>query len=218
MNRVAQKFILGFRNRVYHKLQSQSLAYLQRQRTGDLMSRAMGDVDELQSFIVNGIDVIIGEGVMWLVTVVIVMLLDWRVASASLAPLIVVYLLLRIFNQRVAADLQGRPRAAGRCLDAIAGESVRRRRDQDLRPREAGGRAVSRGDRGVLRSADQGDQRAQPVLSRSAAAVGFLSNVFMIGVGGYSILQPADRSRSASCWRSARTGGDCSGRSRRWRG
>src|SRR5688572_11129726 len=65
MQRVAQKFILGFRNRVYHKLQSQSLSYLQRQRTGDLMSRAMGDVDELQNFIVGSIDVIIGEGVMW---------------------------------------------------------------------------------------------------------------------------------------------------------
>src|SRR4051794_17356374 len=38
MNRVAQRFMLGFRNRVYRKLQSQSLSYLQRQRTGDLMS------------------------------------------------------------------------------------------------------------------------------------------------------------------------------------
>src|SRR4051794_32658150 len=30
LNRVAQKFILSLRNRVYHKLQSQSLGYLQR--------------------------------------------------------------------------------------------------------------------------------------------------------------------------------------------
>src|SRR5690242_10234700 len=44
MNRVAQKFIFNLRNRVYHKLQSQSLGYLQRQRTGDLLSRAIGDV------------------------------------------------------------------------------------------------------------------------------------------------------------------------------
>src|SRR5688500_1732240 len=88
MNRVAQRFILEVRNRVYHKLQSQSLSYLQRQRTGDLMSRAMGDVDELQQFIVGSIDVIIGEGLMWIITVVVVMSLDWRVASASLAPLI----------------------------------------------------------------------------------------------------------------------------------
>jgi ATP-binding cassette subfamily B protein len=101
MNRVAQRFILEVRNRVYHKLQSQSLSYLQRQRTGDLMSRAMGDVDELQNFIVGSIDVIVGEGLMWVLTVAVVMLLDWRVACASLAPLIVVYLLLRVFNRKV---------------------------------------------------------------------------------------------------------------------
>src|SRR5208282_4933787 len=53
LNRVAQRFIFGLRNTVYHKIQGQSLGYLQRQRTGDLMSRAMGDVDEVQSFIVN---------------------------------------------------------------------------------------------------------------------------------------------------------------------
>jgi ATP-binding cassette, subfamily B, bacterial len=50
---------------------------------------------------VGSIDVIIGEGVMWLVTVAVVMSLDWKVASASLAPLIVVYLLLRVFNRKV---------------------------------------------------------------------------------------------------------------------
>jgi ABC-type multidrug transport system fused ATPase/permease subunit len=53
LSRVAQRFMLTFRNRVYRKLQCQSLSYLQRQRTGDLMSRAMSDVDELQTFIVG---------------------------------------------------------------------------------------------------------------------------------------------------------------------
>lgn len=90
MQRVAQRFILDFRNRVYRKLQSQSLGYLQRQKTGDLMSRAMGNVDELNSFIVGGIDVILGEGLLWIATVVIVFSLDWKVAGASLAPLLVV--------------------------------------------------------------------------------------------------------------------------------
>jgi len=100
MNRVAQKFILNFRNRVYEKIQSQSLGYLHRQRLGDLMSRAMGDVDELQSFIVSGIDVIVGEGLLWIATVVLVMLMDWRVATAALLPLLFVYWLLRFFNAR----------------------------------------------------------------------------------------------------------------------
>jgi len=90
MNRVAQRFMLGFRNRVYRKLQSQSLSYLQRQRTGDLMSRAMGDVDELQSFIVGSIDVIVGEAALWIGAVLMVMTAFWLVASASLAPVFVV--------------------------------------------------------------------------------------------------------------------------------
>ena len=50
----------------------------------------MGDVDELQSFIVNGIDVILGEGMLWFATVGIVMAINWKVASAALAPLLVI--------------------------------------------------------------------------------------------------------------------------------
>src|SRR4051812_25741819 len=99
LSRVAQRFMLGFRNRIYRKLQSQSLSYLQRQRTGDLMSRAMGDVDELQSFIVGSIDVIIGESVLWVGAGGIGMSTNWKVASASLAPLVLVYILLRYFNR-----------------------------------------------------------------------------------------------------------------------
>src|SRR5215217_7291134 len=101
LNRVAQKFILKLRNQVYHKLQTQSLGYLQRQRIGDLMSRAMSDIEELQTFIVSVIDVILGEGVLWVVTVCVVMSKDWRVASISLAPLIMVFILLRFFNERI---------------------------------------------------------------------------------------------------------------------
>jgi subfamily B ATP-binding cassette protein MsbA len=87
LTRVAQRFMLGFRNRVYRKLQSQSLSYLQRQRTGDLMSRAMGDVDELQQFIVGSIDVIIGESILWLAAVFVVMSakLEGRVGVAGAA-------------------------------------------------------------------------------------------------------------------------------------
>jgi ABC-type multidrug transport system fused ATPase/permease subunit len=88
LSRITQKFILRLRTQVYHKLQTQSLGYLQRQRTGDLISRATTDIEELQSFINNGIEVILGESILWIVTVCVVMYYDWRVASISLAPLI----------------------------------------------------------------------------------------------------------------------------------
>jgi ABC-type multidrug transport system fused ATPase/permease subunit len=187
MNRVAQKFIFEFRNRVYHKLQCQSLAYLQRQRTGDLMSRAMGDVDELQTFIVNGIDVIIGEGLLWIVTVIIVLLLDWKVALASLSPLMVVYVMLRIFNKRVAPIYKAARDRAGdvstRLEENLNGVTVIKIFNRE--PQEAG----------RFKAATEAyyDQQIKAVNARSlyfpfARAVGFLSNVLMIGVGGYSIL------------------------------
>lgn len=187
MQRVAQRFILGLRNTVYGKLQSQSLSYLQHQRTGDLMSRAMGDVDELQSFTVNSIDVIIGEGLMWVVTVVTVMLIDWRVASASLAPLILVYVLLRVFNKRVAPIYKAARERAGdvstRLQENLSGVTVikifGREKQEATRFRDA--------------TEAYYDQQLKAINARSlyfpfTRAVGFLSNVNMIGLGGYLIL------------------------------
>lgn len=187
MNRVAQRFVLVLRNQVYHKLQSQGLGYLQRQRTGDLMSRAMGDIDEIQSFIVNGIDVIIGEGLLWALTVVIVMLLDWRVAIASLAPLILVYLMLRIFNKRVAPIYKAARERAGdvstRLQENLTGVMVIKIFGTEKQEAER------------FQKVTEGyyDQQIKAVNARSlyfpfARAVGFMSNPIMLGVGGYAIL------------------------------
>jgi ABC-type multidrug transport system fused ATPase/permease subunit len=187
MNRVAQRFILYFRNRVYHKLQSQSLGYLQRQRTGDLMSRAMGDVDELQSFIVNGIDVVIGEGTTWLATVTLVMLMNWKVAAISLSPMIVVYFLLRYFNAKVKPIyLAARERlgdVSTRLQENLSGVVVIK----------IFGREKEEADRFRGATQDYYDQQIRAINSRSAffmpiRVFGFLSNIFMIGVGGYFIL------------------------------
>lgn len=187
MSRVAQKFILTFRNRVYHKLQSQSLGYLQRQRTGDLMSRAMGDVDEIQTFIVNSIDVIIGEGIVWIATVVLVLLMNWKVAVVSLAPLAVVYVLLRYFNAKIKPIYTAARERLGdistRLQENLSGVVVIKifgREEQEA---------------GRFRAATESYYREQirAINARSiffsfTRAVGFFSNIFMVGVGGFFIL------------------------------
>jgi len=187
MQRVAERFIRDLRQRVYHKLQTQSLAYLHRQKTGDLMSRALSDVDELRSFITGGIDVIIGEGLLWIATVVIVMMLDWRVASVSLAPLLVVYVLLRVFNAKVqpiyASARQAAGKVSGRLQENLSGVIVikifGREKQEAGRFRDA--------------TEENYQQQVKAINARTiyfpfARAVGFLSNILMIGVGGWSIL------------------------------
>jgi ABC-type multidrug transport system fused ATPase/permease subunit len=188
LNRSAEKFILGFRNTVYRKLQSQSLAYLQGQRTGDLMSRAMGDVDEIQSFIVNSIDTIFSEGLLWIATVAFVMYDDWRVASVSLAPLIVVYFLLRIFNKRVkpiyAAARARLGDVSNRLQENLSGVVVIK----------IFGREKQEAGRFQKATEEYYDQQIKAITARSiffpfTRVVGFFSNVFMIGVGGYYMIQ-----------------------------
>jgi ABC-type multidrug transport system fused ATPase/permease subunit len=179
--------MLGFRNRVYQKLQSQSLSYLQRQRTGDLMSRAMGDVDELQQFIVGSIDVIIGESVLWLGAVFIVMTANWKVASASLAPLFHVYVLLRIFNKRIkpiyAAARDRLGDVSNRLQENLSGIVVIK----------IFGRERQEIERFEQTTKQYYDSQIKAINARNlyfplTRVVGFLSNVMMIGVGGFYML------------------------------
>lgn len=187
MNRVAQRFILAFRNRVYHKLQSQSLGYLQRQRTGDLMSRAMGDVDELQTFIVNSIDVIVGEGILWVATVVLVMLMNWKVAVISLSPLVAVYVLLRYFNARIkpiyAAARDRLGDISTRLQENLSGVVVIKIFGREEQEAKRFRDATERYYREQIRAIN-----ARSVFFGFTRGVGFFSNIFMIGVGGFFIL------------------------------
>ncbi len=187
MNRIAQRFILEFRNRVYHKLQSQSLGYFQRQRTGDLMSRAMGDVDELQAFIINGIDVVIGEGLLWVMTVALVMAMVWKIAGVALLPLLLVYVLLRIFNERARPIYRAaRDRAADvltRLQENLSGIVVIK----------IFGREKQEAGRFRQATEDYYHQQLKAINARSmyfpfSRMVGFLSSLSVIGLGGYSIL------------------------------
>jgi ABC-type multidrug transport system fused ATPase/permease subunit len=192
LNRVAQKFILKIRNQVYHKLQTQSLSYLQRQRTGDLISRAMSDIEELQTFIVNGIDTILGEGVIWIVTVCVVMHYDWRVASVSLAPLITVYFLLRVFNKKIkpiyAAARDRLGDVSNRLQENLSGILVIK----------IFGREKEEAERFADATRAHYDQQIKSINARSlyfpfARTVGFFSNIFMIGVGGYFLIAERDK-------------------------
>jgi ABC-type multidrug transport system fused ATPase/permease subunit len=148
----------------------------------------MGDVDEVQNFIVSGIDVIIGEGLLWIATVAIVMTVDWRVGLASLTPLVLVYVLLRIFNKRIKPIYAAVRDRAGdvstRLQENLSGVVVIKIFNREKHEAER------------FRDATQGlyEQNIRAVNARSlyfpfARAVGFLSNVAMIGMGGYFILK-----------------------------
>jgi ABC-type multidrug transport system fused ATPase/permease subunit len=170
------------------KLQSQSLSYIQRQRIGDLMSRTMGDVDELKSFIINGIDSIISDGVLWIATVVILFASDWRVSAASLWPLLGVFFLLRYFNSKIrpiyTAARERLGDVSNRLQENLSGVVIIKSFSREKQ--EAG--------RFEQATRDYYDAEVKGINARNiyfpfTRVIGFLSNVCMIGVGGYYMIQ-----------------------------
>jgi len=114
-------------------------------------------------------------------------MMDWRVACVSLAPLILVYVLLRHFNARIKPIYTAaRERAAEvthRLQENLSGVVVIKIFGRE--PQEA--QRFQSATRGYY------DQQIRAINARSiffsfTRSVGFFSNVFMIGVGGYLIL------------------------------
>lgn len=103
LEKVGQRFVFDLRNAVYQKLQRQSLAYLSENRTGDLIARAMGDVDVLQEVAFQSIDSVIGNTLSFLVVAGILIGLNAKLGFITLLPIVAVFFLTRFFNVRVKA-------------------------------------------------------------------------------------------------------------------
>src|SRR5206468_1617507 len=82
LERTAQKFVLELRQSIYAHLQAQPLAFFHERRSGDLISRVIGDVDTLQEVVINGTDTFLSN-VLGMVGVAAVLIwMNWRLGLA----------------------------------------------------------------------------------------------------------------------------------------
>jgi len=98
---VGQKFVYDLRNTLYQKLSHQSLAYFNEARTGDLMSRASSDVDAVQEVVIRGTDSVVANFLRLLGVSVIFCALNLKLGLATLLPILIVGVFLKLFNKRV---------------------------------------------------------------------------------------------------------------------
>ena len=188
LEKVGQRLVFDLRNETYEKLQRQSLSYLHENRTGDLQSRTMGDIDQLQEVAVQGTDSVIANGLSFLYVAGILLYLNWKLGVATLLPIFLVGVLTRYFNARVktiyrdardrlgdvSARLQENLHGIG-LIKAFAREDHeigRFRRTTDAH-RETQFRAIN----------------ARTVFFPAVQFVGFFSNILSIGYGAWLVLQ-----------------------------
>jgi ATP-binding cassette subfamily B protein len=108
-NTVGQRVMHDLRSAVYSHLQRLSLAFFTRTRTGEVQSRIANDIGGVDNVVTNTATSIVSNVTTVLATVVAMFLLDWRLATFSLALLpFFVYLTRRVGKQRrkIAATRQ----------------------------------------------------------------------------------------------------------------
>ncbi len=84
--KVAQRIMLDIRKELGRKLQSLSIRFFDRNRTGDLMSRVTNDVDAVDQLLSQNLLTIFWAAVQMMSLLVIMVLLDWRLTLAVLVP------------------------------------------------------------------------------------------------------------------------------------
>src|SRR5690625_241103 len=101
VEKVGERFVVDLRLAAYEPLQRNSVAYFNEHRTGDLLSRAMNDIDAMQQAIIQGIDQVLSAFLRFAVVVTAVLSIQPLVGSLTLVPLVIVFFLVRIFNRHV---------------------------------------------------------------------------------------------------------------------
>jgi ATP-binding cassette subfamily B protein len=101
----AQRTIFDIRNRLFDHIQRLSFSYHDEAETGQLISRSTADVEALQGFL--------ADAMMWITTntvvitgiTVICMLMNWKLALLSLAPMPILMVVVLIYSRKVGPVL-----------------------------------------------------------------------------------------------------------------
>ncbi len=188
LEKVGQKVILDLRNRVYRKLQRQSIAYFNNRRTGELMSRTMSDVDVLQEVITRGTDNVLVTWMMFIGVVSAIIYINWKLGLIVLCPLPLIAFLTVKFNRKVRTIYRSAREKLG---------DVSAKLQENLSGREvvkAFGREEDEAEQFRSYTDTYYDETVRGINARTmffpaVRFVGFWGNAAMIGFGAWFVLK-----------------------------
>jgi ATP-binding cassette subfamily B protein len=97
---VGERVLADLRVRLFRHLGRLSLGFYERNRTGAIISRLTNDVEALDQLVTDGVTSLVQNTLVLLGSAVILFLLDWRLALATLAVLPLMAIATAIFRRR----------------------------------------------------------------------------------------------------------------------
>ncbi len=100
-NLLEQNVIYDLRDQVYRALQRLSISYFENRSTGELMSRLINDVNNVERIFIDGIEAILMSGLTLIGITAVLFYLNWRLALLSLIPVPFLILGASLFTRRI---------------------------------------------------------------------------------------------------------------------
>jgi ABC-type multidrug transport system fused ATPase/permease subunit len=97
---VGERILADLRNKLFGHLQRLSLGYYERNRAGVIISRLTNDVEALDQLVTDGVTTLVQSTLTLLGTAILLFVLDWRLALATLAVIPFMALATVIFRVR----------------------------------------------------------------------------------------------------------------------
>jgi len=115
-------------NRVYQHLQGMSPSFFDRNHSGNLVARTMGDVESIEDFIAHGIPETMLAIVIPITMSVVLFMINWQLALIALIPLPIVAIMVYVIATRTRNAWRGVRRrfaeVSARLQDYLAGSAV----------------------------------------------------------------------------------------------
>ncbi len=184
---VGERALADLRIRLFSHLQRLSLGYFERNRTGAIVSRITNDVEALDTLITDGVTSLVQNLMLLVGTTVVLFVLDWRLALATLAVLPLMALATAWFRIRSNRAYR-RVRERIGLVTATLAEDIAGMRVVQSYAREPRNQTSFRGINSLYRDANY----ETVVLSGFYfPAVDFLSSLataIVLGYGGYLLI------------------------------
>ncbi len=117
-----QRALFDVREDVFRSVQRLSLGSLERSTSGELMSRLINDVETVNSFLSQGLRRVLASGLGALATLAGMVLVEWRLALATLAVVPVMLGVTRVFGAVARRAFQRRQETLGEVSSTLAEE------------------------------------------------------------------------------------------------
>ncbi len=162
---IGERFLLSLRTDFFRHLQGLSLAFFERRRLGDVLSRLTGDVAAIEGFVLGGVT----DAISYVLQIVFfagaLFYLRWDLALVSLVVTPLFWLIARHFSRLIKVASREKRRRSG-SISSVAEESLSQHRARPgLQPPGLGDRPALRAGRRQLPGRDGVDSHQGALLA-----------------------------------------------------